>query len=264
MGSIHIWARREETRLQCASKEWCDQCFESIEEAVKAADIIWICAPVGSIAQLVGRIAPHLKPMAIVSDVGSTKSKLVAQCEKALGDYGRFVGSHPMAGSEKSGTAFADRELYTGKPCFVTPAATSQADAVKVIETFWKDLGMTVHRVTPQEHDHIVACISHLPHLVASALAAKVAEMGGQDWNPFVSSGLLDTTRVAAGSVPMWMDIVDHNRDEILPVIREMIEALEHLRSHLHAGQYNAVEQILERGRSFRESLDDGSRECSQ
>jgi len=252
---VNVWARREETRKECKNLHWCDRCFETIEEAVKEADIVWVCAPVGSIARLVGRFASSLKPGAIVSDVGSTKEKLTLQCEQAMGGSGVFVGSHPMAGSEKSGPAHADADLYAGKACFVTPSPQSPPEAVAVIQRYWEALGMQVHRISPREHDHIVACISHLPHLVSATLAAKVSEMGGDQWRQFVGNGLLDTTRVAAGSVPMWMDIVEHNRDEILPVMRQMIAGLEHLRVHLENGQYDAVRELLIAGKEYRDSL---------
>ena len=253
---IHVWARREETRLQCRDEAWCDACYSTAEEAVEEADLVWICAPVGSIAQLAGKIAGHLKPGAVVSDVGSTKEKLVRQCELAIGDKGFFIGSHPMAGSEKSGTANADPELYEGRPCFVTPSDSSNPDALERVMGFWKALGMHLHIVTPKEHDHIVANISHLPHLVATSLAAKVSEVGTVQWKNFVGSGFMDTTRVAAGSVPMWMDIIDHNRAEILPALKEMIDALEHLRVHLESGSIEVVKDILMAGKEFRESLD--------
>jgi len=251
-----VWARREETRLQCQGEAWCDACYDMAEKAVKDADLVWICTPVGSTAQLAGKIAGHLKPGAVVSDVGSTKEKLVRQCELAIGDKGFFIGSHPMAGSEKSGTDNADAELYEGKPCFVTPDEQSNPDALEFVIDFWKALGMHVHVVSPQEHDHIVANISHLPHLVAASLAAKVSEIGTEQWKQFVGSGLMDTTRVAAGSVPMWMDIIDHNRTEILPALKEMIDALEHLKMHLESGNIQVVEDVLKAGKYYRESLD--------
>lgn len=257
---VHVWARREETRKQCQLKDWCDECFETAEAAVAQADIVWICAPVASIARLVAKLEPHLKPGAIVSDVGSTKAKLIAQCEQCLGNRSFFVGSHPMAGSEKSGLEYADKNLYKGRPCFVTPSAFTDSNALDVIETYWKALGMQVYRVTPKEHDHIVAMISHLPHLVAATLASKLAQKGGTQWRQFVGSGLLDTTRVAAGSVPMWMDILDHNRDEILSAISLMIDGLEHLREHLRSGRYEAVEQLLIEGKAFREMIEPGKK----
>ena len=253
---VQVWARREETRRQCAEQAWCDSCHSTIEGAVSGADLVWVCAPVGAISRLVAMAAPHLKPDAIVSDVGSTKERLVMECERALEGRAVFVGSHPMAGSERSGLSNADVNLYAGKPCFVTPSQGCDERAVKRIEKFWEGLGMRVTRIDAREHDRIVACISHLPHVVAATLASKVAEMGGVGWREYVGSGLMDTTRVAAGSTPMWMDILQHNREEILPMLRGIIEGLEHVRIHLEQGRFEAVEQVLESGKQFRESLD--------
>lgn len=252
---VHVWARRTETRDQCRAQPWCDHCFDTIEEAVAQADLIWVCAPVGAISRLVAQSAPSLKHGAIVSDVGSTKELLVGACERALAGRAHFIGSHPMAGSERSGLEHADALLYSGKPCFVTPTAQSDPAALNTVEAYWRALGMRVHQVTAIEHDRIVACMSHLPHVVAATLASKISEIGGDQWCEFAGSGLMDTTRVAAGSTPMWMDILRHNREQILPFLTEVIDGLEHVKVHLEHGQFDAVEQVLQSGKAFRERL---------
>ena len=254
-GQIHVWARREETRELCRSLDWCDCVHEVLSDAVAGADIVWVCAPVSAIAQLVHRFAPYLKSGAIVSDVGSTKRKLILQCEQAIGDHGVFVGSHPMAGSEKSGLAYAQAELYVDRPCFVTPSAHTPEQATRTIEAYWEALGMRVSRIAPDEHDNIVAYISHLPHLVASSLASMLADICKPHWKSFIGTGLLDTTRVASGNVEMWKDIIEHNREEILPALASMIAALEHLRVHVENGHPDALTEILEKGKRYRDKI---------
>lgn len=252
---INVWARREETRAACDKLPWCDQVHSNIGDAVRNADMIWVCAPVASIPRLIQQFAQDLKPGAIVTDVGSTKAKLVKQCELAIGDHGIFVGSHPMAGSEKSGLEHAEVDLYCGKPCFVTPGKASTVDAVSVVEEYWKSLGMRTICLPANEHDRIVAYISHLPHLVASTLAALLFDRADESWKDYVGTGILDTTRVASGSVQMWKDIVDDNRDEILPVLTDMIASLEHLKAHVEGGHPDALEEVLNKGKLYRDGI---------
>jgi cyclohexadieny/prephenate dehydrogenase len=255
-GKIHVWARRPETRVLCSALNWCDVVHDNIGDAVKDADLVWVCSPVSAIARLIHQLTPWLKPGAVISDVGSTKRKLVAQCEQAIGNHGVFVGSHPMAGSEKSGLDHARADLYKGKACFVTPGKDTPESAIAIVETYWKAIGMRVTRMTPDEHDRIVGYISHLPHLVASSLSCMLCEKGGDHWKSFVGTGLLDTTRVASGNVEMWKDIIDHNREEILPALGSMIAALEHLRTHIENGRQDALMEVLAKGKHFRDSID--------
>ena len=255
-GEIHVWARRQETRDVCRSLNWCDHVHDEIGEAVARADLIWVCAPVSAIARLIHQMAPHLKSGAIVSDVGSTKSKLVPQCERAIGGHGVFVGSHPMAGSEKSGLEHAQADLYDSRPCFITPGEQAPEAALKTVEAYWKALDMRVSRISPAEHDTIVSHISHLPHLVASALASMLSENCQPHWKAFISTGLLDTTRVASGNVGMWKDIIEQNREEIIPALGGMIAALEHLRVHIENGHSDALVEVLEQGKRYRDTID--------
>lgn len=252
---INVWARREETRDACGALPWCDQVHSNIGDAVRHADMVWVCAPVASIPRLIQQFAPDLKLGAIVTDVGSTKAKLVKQCELAIGDRGIFVGSHPMAGSEKSGLEHAEVDLYSGKPCFVTPGEASTIEAVSAVEEYWKLLGMRTVCLSAKEHDRIVAYISHLPHLVASTLSALLFDRADDSWKDYVGAGVLDTTRVASGSVQMWKDIVADNRDEILPALSDMISSLEHLKAHVEGGHPDALEEVLSNGKHYRDGI---------
>jgi prephenate dehydrogenase len=252
---IDVWARREETREACARLPWCDAVHERPQDAVVHADLVWVCSPVASIPRLVGQIVDALREGAVVSDVGSTKDLLVRQCEQALGSRGVFVGSHPMAGSEKSGLEWADAALFEGRACFVTPGATVPEWAVARISDYWRALGMRVSQVSPAEHDRIVALVSHLPHLMASALAACLGECMDPDWKRFAGPGLRDTTRVASGSVDMWRDIAQHNRVNLDQALMRLIGQLEFLRTHLSEGRIEAVVELLEQGKCFRDSL---------
>ncbi len=165
-----------------------------------------------------------------------------------------FVGSHPMAGSEKSGLENADPELFKGRPCFVTPLTDTNEKAVEAVVRLWKELDMEVRTVTPEIHDEIVANISHLPHILATVLCTHLAEQK-KDWRNYAGNGLKDTTRIAAGSPGIWKSIIEQNRDEILRSLEGLDDQVHRFRSALANEQYMEIANMLERGKAFRESL---------
>ncbi len=255
-GEIRIWARRAEVRKACQREDWCDCVFDDLEQSVVDADLVWIASPVGVVGRIARVIAPHLRKGAIVSDVGSTKSMIVEQCEAALADSGtHFVGSHPMAGSEKSGHEYADASLFEGMPCFVTPTDQTENGALNQILEFWSLLGMELTETTPEVHDRIVASVSHLPHLVASALSYTLAKSVDSTWLKHAGNGLADTTRIASGSVPVWKDIIQQNREQIMPMLSSLILNLEEIKYRIEAGDADTLGEILEQGKSFRDQL---------
>ena len=252
--STAAWSRRAETRAKCEGQPWCDTVFADAGKAVAKADLVVVCTPVDTIVPLLGEIAPKLKAGALVTDVGSTKSLICRLGRAALPKKAGFVGSHPMAGSEKGGLEHADAELFEGRACFVTPLVDTPAKDVDRVTRFWKALGMDVATTTPEAHDEIVAHLSHLPHLLASALCAY---LGTRDphWLQFAGPGLRDTTRVAAGDPGLWKAIALENREEITRAIDGFQKELDHLRATLHNAQPFALQHILERGRDYRVRL---------
>lgn len=252
--TIAVWARRAEVRIACAEQTWCSRAYPTPHEAVEGADLVLICTPVAHIAPLVAQIAPHLKPGAIVTDVGSTKSLICRESQHALPQGRHFIGSHPMAGSERTGMANAKADLFFGKPCFVTPLIESDAAAVETVVRFWRHLGMDILSETPEKHDEIVAHISHLPHLLASTLCSQLAATNDH-WRNYAGNGLRDTTRVAAGSVDMWKAIIEQNREEILRAIGGFEEELQRLKAAIANRHILEVGTILERGKNFRDRM---------
>jgi cyclohexadieny/prephenate dehydrogenase len=248
------WSRRAETRAKCEGQPWCDAVFADAGKAVAKADLVVVCTPVDTIVPLLGEIAPKLKKGALVTDVGSTKSLISRLGRAALPKKVGFVGSHPMAGSEKAGLEHADAELFEGRACFVTPLVNTPAKDVDRVTRFWKALGMEVSTTTPEAHDEIVAHLSHLPHLLASAFCAYLGTRDPQ-WAHFAGPGLRDTTRVAAGDPALWKSIALENREEILRALDGFQNELDKLRATLHNAQPFALQHILERGRDFRVRL---------
>lgn len=253
-GHVHVWARRAEVRVQCEEQPWCDAVFDTPEAATEGSDLVVLCTPVETIHRLARRIAGSLADGAIVTDVGSTKSLVCRYCDAFMPDNAYFVGSHPMAGSEKSGMEHARSDLFNGRPCFVTPLLETDERATEKVVRLWRSLGMEVTTVSPETHDEIVANISHLPHFMATVLC-NVLRSKNPNWRNFAGAGLLDTTRIAAGSPQMWRAIAEQNRDEILRALEGFEQELRVLQSALANEKYFEVFNLLERGKEFRDSI---------
>lgn len=230
--------------------------YETPEDAAREADLLLVCVPVERIASLIGQVAPHLKAQALVSDVGSTKGTICGEVPAQLNpDAAAFVGSHPMAGSEKTGIEYARADLFEGRTCFVTPTADSPPAATRHLTDFWTGLGMRVRHADPQTHDAIVAHVSHLPHLVASALADALAHTPA-DWAGASGPGLRDTTRVAGGEPGLWLEIVRQNRAAIGEALRSFSGVFNALAHAVETEDDATVQQVLERGQAYRKTLE--------
>ncbi len=251
---IVAWSRRPASRVKCAAQPWCTRVADTAEEAVSEADLVVVCSPVETIRPLVTRVAGNLKPGALVTDVGSTKSLITRFCHVSMPPGRNFVGSHPMAGSEKSGMENARSDLFHGRACFVTPLVDTCEKAVETILRFWRELDMEVATVSPERHDEIVAHISHLPHILASVLCTYLSAQDS-NWRNFAGSGLRDATRIAAGSPPLWKSIIEQNSDEIVRALSEYENQLQAMKAAIANKQTFEILNLLERGKAYRESL---------
>ena len=225
---IVLWARRPEVRLKLRDQPWCDAVADTPEAAVREAGLVVIAAPVDRIGPLIRQIAPHLAPGTVVTDVGSVKGEIARLGHAALGDRAHFVGSHPMAGSEKTGWEHASAGLFERRTCFVTPLAESHPPAVAAVVQFWSELGGEPVTLSPDRHDEIVAHISHLPQVLASSLCAFLASKDPA-WRHHGGGGLRDTTRIAASDPALWRTILEQNRDEVLRALRQYQDELQSL-----------------------------------
>lgn len=251
---ITLWARRPETRLQLKDQPWCDHVADSPAEAVREAQLAVVCAPVDQIVPLVGQIASHLPAGAIVTDVGSVKSEICRLGDKAVHGRGHFVGSHPMAGSEKTGWEHGRADLFAGRAVFVTPLPTTDPKAAARIASFWTALGADVATLAPDQHDEIVAHISHLPQILASTLCASLAKKDVK-WRNYSGGGLRDTTRIAGSDPKLWKTILEQNRDEVLRALRDYQEDLHAMERALANRDWFEVQAILERGKAYRDQF---------
>ncbi len=226
-------------------------------EAVAGADLAVFCAPVERIAPLVRDSLPGFARGAVVTDVASTRMVVDAEVPPMLKGTGAvFVGSHPVAGSERQGIEAAHPDLYVGARVLLTAPGRPGAAAVARVRGFWSSLGARCRAMDSAGHDRVLARTSHLPHMIASLLAATVGRAGGRaDLGEFCGRGFADTSRVAEGSPEVWLDIVRTNRSNLQHELHAFRRELDRLIEALAASDDAAVRRLLERGRSARRRL---------
>jgi prephenate dehydrogenase len=209
--------------------------------AVRDSDLIILCTPVGTFETLLQEIAQDVKDGAVLTDVGSTKRSVCELGERILPKGVHFVGSHPMAGSEKRGVEAASSDLFKQALCILTPTPQTNSEALRQVESFWQSLGMRLTRVSPADHDRLLADVSHLPHLLAAMLVMNP----GDDALNLAGKGFLDSTRISAGDAGLWRDILLDNRDNVKRSLDRIIQRAGQLRESLAAGDSAAIEAFL-------------------
>lgn len=258
-GRIAGYARRSATQKAALEMGAVDTVFGDPHEAVHDADLVIYCTPILTIPDLIRSSLPGMKPGAILTDVGSTKAELDRDIGALLrGTSARFVGSHPVAGSERQGIEAARADLYKGALVVVTPSETAPDEeaAAEVVVDFWQSLGALVTVISAREHDALMARTSHVPHLMASLLAWTVGRDGDQTLiGRFCGTGFRDTTRVAEGSPEVWHDIVRTNAAAIATELESCRDTLNHLIKCLDDNHYEAVKEWLTQGRERRRGL---------
>jgi prephenate dehydrogenase len=246
---------RSPTRLRKARQQGVVTATSThLARSVADAELVIICTPVETIPGFAVEVARHCPDGALITDVGSTKERIVTRLDRELRKHPRrvrFVGSHPLAGSDKIGFEFARGDLFRGRVVVVTPGRHTDQKDYRRIAGLWKSLGARVVRKTPQKHDSEVATISHLPHLVASALAAGTPS----SLLPLVASGWSDTTRVAAGDVELWRQILSDNRDHVLKSLTNFEKVLASFRRALDKDDHDELLRLLEQGKQARDAV---------
>ena len=213
-----------------------DEATLDAHTAVAEADLVVLATRVGLILQHVNELVPYMKPGALLTDVGSIKAAICNAARTAMKNHRgppvRFVGSHPLAGSEQRGIAAARENLFQGATCVLTPEADTDPDGsgAAQLRAMWETVGCRVMEFSPAEHDQLLAEVSHLPHVTAAALINSVSETA----LPLASSGFADTTRIASGDPGLWADICLENRDSLLPALENMRRELENFAAAIH------------------------------
>ena len=220
----------------------------TLEQAVSAADVELLAAPVGQFPKLMQTIAAHLKPDAVITDAGSTKVDVVAAARAHLGKHlSRFVPAHPIAGAEKSGVAAARADLFMDKHVVLTPLPETSPEAIAKVETLWQACGANVSQMTPLMHDQVFAAVSHLPHLLAFALVAELANRSNaEQLFGYAAGGFRDFTRIAGSSPEMWRDISLANKQPLLKELKAYQEQIAYLAAVLEQGNGAALEALFQ------------------
>ena len=233
-----------------------DEYFNSPQEAVKDADLVIIALPVRCCADIVAEISPHLKPGAVITDLGSTKSCLLNDCSLLFPEAVTYIGGHPMTGSEESGAAASDPAIWENAIYVLTPTDKVDTKKTEQLKSLVEAIGAQPLIMNPEEHDNIVALVSHLPHIVAVALVNTAA---GSDKDEMIKTlaagGFRDTTRVAMGSPVMWNDICATNQKAIISYINQYIEELKSLRELIEDGQEQQLLNSLSSAKEYRKKI---------
>ena len=215
-----------------------DEVTRDVAAGVSAAQLVVLCTPIRRFEALLGGMAGSLSAGTYVTDVASTKAEVVRIAGRSLPRSVRFVGSHPMAGSEKTGVEFARADLFEGALCLVTPLPKTPTATVRWVRKFWESLGGYTQSIAPRRHDEMLARVSHLPHAVASALVSLSVRDSAIE---LAGPGFADTTRIASGDPAMWTDILRTNRPAMIRAVDQLIRELSTLRRRLDRDDADAI-----------------------
>ena len=231
---------------------------ETNAEAVKDADLVIACVPVGACGAVAQDIAPHLKAGAIVSDVGSVKTAVLKDMAAHLPATVEFIPAHPVAGTEHSGPDAGFAELFVNRWCILTPSEQASPAAIERLKAFWQGLGANVETMTAEHHDLVLAITSHLPHLIAYTIVSTADELEGvteSEVLKFSAGGFRDFTRIAASDPTMWRDVFLNNKDAVLEMLGEFQEDLSKLTRAIRRGDGDALFEHFSRTRAIRRGI---------
>jgi cyclohexadieny/prephenate dehydrogenase len=249
--SAEALARAEELGLA-------DAYHEAPSKAVKEADVVVICTPVGTYGAIAQAMAPHLKPGAVVTDVGSVKGAVVASVSPHLPEHTHFVPGHPIAGTEKSGPDAGSSDLFVGRYWILTPRPDCDRDAVARVTALWTRCGAIVEEMDAAYHDKVLAVTSHLPHLIAYTIVGTAFDLEGQEQQDvirFSAGGFRDFTRIAGSNPIMWRDVFLNNREAVLEMLQRFNEDLTYLQRAIRWGEGDKLQDLFTRTREVRRGV---------
>jgi cyclohexadieny/prephenate dehydrogenase len=253
-------ARRDETLATVCDLDLADSVTNDPAAAVEGADLIVLSTPLGAYKAIAEAIGPALKPGAIVTDVGSTKSSVIADVAPHLHEGVHLVPGHPVAGTENSGPESGFASLFEGRWCVLTPPPGTDQGAVEQVAALWRQAGSTVEIMDAAHHDKVLAITSHLPHLIAYTIVGTATDLEGdlkKEVVKFSAGGFRDFTRIAASDPVMWRDVFLKNRDAVLDVLSRFTEDLTVLQRAIRRGEGDALEDHFTRARELRRGVID-------
>ncbi len=258
VGSIAATARSAKTRQRVAELGIADQVAETNAAAVKDADLVIVCIPVGASGAVAKEIGPHLKPGAIISDVGSVKGAVLRDMAPHLPAGVHFIPAHPVAGTEYSGPDAGFAELFVNRWCILTPPEKADAAAVERLAQFWRALGANVETMTADHHDLVLAITSHVPHLIAYTIVGTADELGTvtrSEVLKFSAGGFRDFTRIASSDPTMWRDIFIANKEAVLEMLGRFNEDVASLTRAIRRADGDALFELFTRTRAIRKGI---------
>ena len=255
---VAISTRSEKTLRRAEELKLGDGYHLSAGDAARGADCVILCTPVGSVGALTAEISAVLKPGAIISDVGSVKSAIVAAMKPHIPPGVFFVPAHPVAGTEYSGPDAGFAELFENRWCILTPPEGTDPAAVEKLSRFWSALGSNVEKMTPEHHDRVLAITSHVPHLIAYNIVGTAADMENitqSEVMKFSAGGFRDFTRIAASDPTMWRDVFLNNREAVLEMLQRFNEDLTALQRAIRWGDGDKLFELFTRTRAIRRGI---------
>lgn len=245
------YSHRDSTREKARQLGVASEIVDDMAQSVADADIVILATPISTFEGIFKELADKFKDGCIVTDVGSTKVLPHQWAQKYLNKNVHYVGSHPIAGSEKNGVEFARDDLFFGSKCIVTKKANTNEQASATLEEFWSTLGCSMSIMTPAQHDRIFGQVSHLPHVTATALV----NASDPEQIKFAGKGFVDTSRVASGPANVWSDILMANAANTARGIDRVIKELQKLQKAINSGNQKQIAKLLEQARTKREDL---------
>jgi len=264
--SVVISSRSQETLDRARALDLGTDYMLDAGEAVEDADLVIVSVPVGASGKVSEAIAPHLKPGAIVTDVGSTKGSVVAQMLPHIPKGVHFIPGHPLAGTEHSGPDAGFAELFQGRWCILTPVHGTDKEAKRKLAAFWEALGSKVDEMDMEHHDKVLAIVSHLPHIIAYNIVGTADDLETVTESEVIkysASGFRDFTRLAASDPTMWRDVCLHNKDAILEMLARFSEDLAYLQRAIRWGDGEKLFDLFTRTRAIRRSIIDAGQDTS-
>ena len=252
------YARSEKTRETAREIGLCDRVCDSIAEAVEGADLVVLCVPVGAMGAVAAEMAPHLKPGATVSDVGSVKVNVIDTVGPHLPAGVHFVPAHPLAGTEHSGPTSGFPELFENRWLLIVPVVGSDRDAVDRLRSLWEGMGSNVAEMDAEHHDLVVAVTSHTPHLIAYTMvgvADDLRRVTDSEVVKYSAGGFRDFTRIAASDPTMWRDVFLTNKDATLEILGRFTEELFALQRAIRQGDGDHLHAYFTRTRAIRRGI---------
>ena len=235
-----------------------DHMCDTLAEAAEDADLVVLCTPVRTFGEITRKIAPHLKPGATLSDVGSVKSYVVESVSPHVPENVHFVPSHPLAGTEHSGPRAGFAELFVNRWCLITPLEDSLPGPMERLAEFWKILGAHVDFMEPAHHDLVLAVTSHVPHLIAYSMvgtADHLHRVSKTEVIQYSAAGFRDFTRIAASDPTMWHDVFLSNKEATLDILGRFTEELFSLQRAIRTGEGDLLLDYFQRTRSIRKGI---------